>query len=71
MEWISSFFLTGYAQRSRASFFNTCMKNIFFILTNECETKRLHENEAKGPLPLWAPQSRFGVKAYSRIYWSK
>jgi hypothetical protein len=34
----------------------------FFILTNKCEIKRLHENEAKGPLPLWAPKPRFRVK---------
>jgi hypothetical protein len=31
MERISSFFLMGYAQRSRTSFFNTCMKNIFLF----------------------------------------
>ena len=28
MEWISSLFLTGYGQRSRTSFFNTCLKKI-------------------------------------------
>jgi hypothetical protein len=43
----------------------------FFILTNKCETKRLHKNEAKGPWPLCAPQPCFCVKAYSRIFWSK
>jgi hypothetical protein len=26
-------------------------EKVFFILTNKCETKRLHESEAKGPLP--------------------
>jgi hypothetical protein len=64
MEWISSFFLTGYAQRSRAS-------SSFFILTNKCETKNLHENEAKGPLPLWAPQPRFRVKLISSFIGQK
>ena len=35
MEWISSFFLTGYGQRSRTSFFNTCIKkNFVFSLIN-------------------------------------
>ena len=29
MEWIASLFLTGYGQRSRTSFFNTCIKNNF------------------------------------------
>ena len=29
MEWISSLFLTGYGQRSRSSFFNTCIKKNF------------------------------------------
>ena len=29
MEWISSLFLTGYGQRSRTFFFNTCIKKNF------------------------------------------
>jgi hypothetical protein len=49
MEWILSFFLTGYGQRSRISFFNTLRKKEFWILTNKCGYKLKHENEAEGP----------------------
>jgi hypothetical protein len=42
-----------------------------FILTNKCETKRLHENETKRHCPFGGPHPRFRVKAYSRIYLSK
>ena len=35
LEWISSLLLTGYGQRSRTSFFNTCLKRNFgFCLIN-------------------------------------
>jgi hypothetical protein len=63
MEWILSFFLTGYGQRSRISFFNTLRKKEFWILTNKCGYKLKHENEAEGPrgAQMLAPQPRFRV----------
>jgi hypothetical protein len=51
--FLTGLFLTGYGQRSRTSFFNTCIKKNFWILTNKWGNKLKHEIEAKGPGPIF------------------
>ena len=50
MQWILSLCLTGYSQRSRTSFVNTCIKE-FGILTIKDGNRLKHENEAEGHGP--------------------
>jgi hypothetical protein len=65
MERISSLFLMGYAQRSRTSFFNTCMKNnsLFWPINVEISFNTKTPGHDLEP--------RFRLKGYFHIYWSK
>jgi hypothetical protein len=44
MERISSFFLIGYAQRSRTSFFNTCIKKNYLLISSHNLEPRFRVN---------------------------
>jgi hypothetical protein len=53
MEWILILFLTGYGQRSRTSFFNTCIKNNFgFWPINVEISLNTKTGGQQGPWPL-------------------
>jgi hypothetical protein len=60
MEWISSLFLMSYAQRSRTSFFNTCMhKSNFGFLQLNIATSLNMTTRLRGHGPSWPPSLVF------------
>jgi hypothetical protein len=61
------FFLMGYAQRSRTSFFNTCIKNNSSFWPINVEISISTKTRPDAPPDNLEPR----VKAYFHIYWSK
>ena len=53
MEWISSLFLPGYGQRSRTSFFNTCIKKNFGFWPINVEISLNTKTRLRGQDGLW------------------
>jgi hypothetical protein len=62
MEWILSLFITGCGQRSRTSFFNTCIKNNFGFSPINVEISLNTKTRLNGQEGPWPPSLVFVFK---------